>query len=116
MKYVKIEHLVLFYNDRIERRIKKKADAKIEYGKQKLVYESKFFPKLFGWKFENSYHGDLSWMGSWNFRWDDEAIKSFRKNLTVLDYHEKCGEILGELDPYHADAFYSYCEKTRIPY
>lgn len=108
--------MILFYNDRIEIRLKKIADAKIRYGKMKLEYESKLLPKLFGWKFENSSHGNIDWMGSWDFYWDNEIIKSANKILRSLKYHQKCGEKLFGIDLYHEDAFYSWCEENEIPY
>lgn len=113
---VSIAHLIEFYNARIECRLESIANSEIEYARLKKIYEAKFLPKLFGWKYENSCNGSRGCFGSWDFSWDKDAIKTTKAILLKLKYHMKCGDVVAPLNQIHADAFYSYCDKNNIPY
>lgn len=112
---VKIEHLIAFYENRIEKRKLNIESSNKEYQSQKIKYEAKFFPKLFGWKFENSTNGSTSWFSSWPMLWDEDHIKWIGLQMNKLEYHKKLNEIYIDWG-YNKDAFYKFCKNNNIPF
>lgn len=93
-------------------------DQKLQalYAARKEEYENKRLPKLFGWKFENSYEGDTSWMGSWNLKHYSKMISKVEKELLRLLYLVKTNneKVNMHIDLY--DDFYRWCDKNNIPF
>lgn len=114
---VRITDLISFYEYRINMNIKLKEKSLIEYSDQKVKYELKFLPKLFGWKFEDSVMGSKSAFGAgnWDMCWCDDRIKSCEVELRKLVYHKKLGDSVCELDRLFEDRFYEFAKDNNLP-
>ena len=85
---VKIEDARLFYEDKLKFYTRRKIELEHMYAEAKTVYESRFFPKLFGWKYENSAAGDRSWLaGNWDFVETQWRIEDVRTLYATTQYH-----------------------------
>jgi hypothetical protein len=90
--------------------------TKVRYAAAKVAYESKFLPKLFGWKYENSIEGDGSWDGGW-FSWDDYHLKNYKALRYKASYHVKMDyETMELIDYMDKNSFYKWCSDNSIPY
>jgi hypothetical protein len=114
---VRTNDLVAFYEDRIVKTNKQLVDSLDEYAAAKIVYENKFLPKLFGWKYENSGTGSMcSMFGSWDIPWIKERIKNYEKILVKLEYYTKMRYTLFDINPNHEDAFFKFARENNLPY
>jgi len=107
------------YQEYLQTRLKhweiKNAEVKSQYTKCKVVYEDKFLPKLLRWKFEDSYGGDTSWIGCWDFF--DAQVNNCKAEISRCVYQGKIGHtfiIIG--DNFLPSGFYKWCSENGIPY
>jgi len=74
-------------------------------------YESNWFNKLFGFKFDNSYD---------RYTWDDydgwagRRLKDTVAEINRCEYHIKVKDLT--IEPKWSDSFYKYCKDNGIPY
>ena len=66
-----VEHAETFINTELERLTNYQADIRERMKICEASYESKFFPKLFGWKYKNSL---ACWEANWNSKWEDTNV------------------------------------------
>ncbi len=94
----------------------KNTEVKSKYAKCKIEYEDKFLPKLFNWKFENSYAGDTSWLaGRWEFF--NGQVKLYKSEINRCVYQEKIGHKLVTVgNNFYIKDFYKWCSENNIPY
>lgn len=111
---------IKFVKFNIAKKERETEELTIKYTAAKMVYEESFFPKLFGWKYENSRAGDLSWVA--NFRryndWDFDVCspKRYKSLLRKFTYHKKIGDELIEMDSDLMGKFYLFCYNNNLPY
>lgn len=66
-----VEHAETFINTELERSTKYRNDIQERMKICEAAYESKFFPKLFGWKYKNSL---ACWEANWDRKWEDTNV------------------------------------------
>jgi hypothetical protein len=90
---------------------KRSEEAKAKYNAAKQEYESGWFAKLFGCKFE---HSEAVRWGWWDFH--EAEIEAREVELARCNYFEKLfnTHIQSALDIH--EAFYSWCEENKVPY
>ena len=117
MTQVRTKDLVSYFECRISQREEDIVATRKRFDKVKLKYETKFFPKLFGWKFENSFFGydEEYWTG-----WDRYHMKYCKEWLVKLEYISKLNVLdnkqYTEMPENHSDAFFHYAKENNLPY
>jgi hypothetical protein len=103
-----------YANYQIDRFKNKKQAMEAKYEAAKVVYESQFLNKLFGWKYENSTAGDRSWFtGSWYMH---DNTEYFTDLIAKGEYHILLGDELFELPIRSESAFYEYAKDNGLPH
>lgn len=83
------------------------------YHKTKDEYESKFFHKLFSWKYRDSFYGGS--LDSWN-SWNMYYIREHEVQLVKLEYTSKMKQELTEIHEDDERQFFQYCKENNLPY
>ncbi len=90
----------------------------IEYQRMKKLYESKFFPKLFGWKYEKSIYGckvDMG-MGNWGFDHIQYKRECRLNDLNKIEYYDKHDVQMMPIDEGDESEFFLFTKENELPY
>ena len=61
--------------------------------------------------------GRESWLhGCWETSWLVSDVKRDMMLVDKLEYHQKIGDTLVDINPDHERHFYKYCKDNNIPY
>lgn len=111
---VRIQDYIRYLQLQVSSYEQKSIKAKEDYHRCKGGYENKFLPKLLGWKYEDSFEGDTSWTGSWNFYEDN--ISAWKSELQRCTYMKKIGHTFISIgDGFSEKSFYKWCDENNIP-
>lgn len=107
---VKTQDLIDFYTQSIENVKIKCAKSRQLYEQHKIEYESGFFAKLFGWKYEN-----VHW--SYDHYWESTWLESLNAKLGRTLYYQKLGNVLLYIDDeeWRVDEFFKWCKNNNRP-
>lgn len=111
MTAVKIEDYIDYLNHLIQTTEVEIVKNKAVYDTYKKEYEQKFFPKLFGWKFEDSWLYD----GFWYFRYAKRFLTEYQTELAKLEYIMKSFPNQTETECTRKE-FFIWAKNNNIPY
>lgn len=96
MKF-RVDHAAEFINSELERLTRRRDDIAIRMQLRKVAYEAKFFPKLFGWKYENSMdYVEAPWdfnLGDTLIKFGYEILYSKKVGLDMVDLPTKLDQL-----------------------
>jgi len=113
---VRTQDAIAFYKHKLTRYATKRDELNKAYQEATERYELKFFPKLFNWKFKDSFAGDKSWLsGNWGFADLDYFEETTKSYLDMCIYCSKLDQYLFEFKG-GSSAFYKWANENNIPY
>jgi len=113
---VRTQDAIAFYKHKLTRYATKRESLSKAYQEATEQYESKFIPKLFNWKYKDSFAGNKTKaLSCWDFAEVDYFEGLTKSYLDMCIYCNKLDQYLFEFKG-DASAFYKWANENNIPY